>query len=180
MKEWIEKLKKMNTENPFLDLFNNRLELFITNQLLYYKPNYNDEMIKWAEQYDTLQDAWNVCERGDWMGWLLDNLSIDVKEKNLLINLNIELGSHFLDKNFLSAYPRWAVDIILNGTSKIMWSVLAVRAIKEKQNYYELTETHHYGSISRDNLKQYIEWGKTFALQLTANNAREVFPIISL
>jgi len=26
--------------------------------------------VKWAEQYPTLQKAWDVCERGDWMLWL--------------------------------------------------------------------------------------------------------------
>lgn len=28
------------------------------------------EAIEWAEQYPTLQQAWDNCERGDWMLWL--------------------------------------------------------------------------------------------------------------
>ena len=26
--------------------------------------------VDWAKQYDSLQEAWDVCERGDWMLWL--------------------------------------------------------------------------------------------------------------
>ena len=33
------------------------------------------ESLKWANQYDSLKDAWAVCERGDWMLWLLGKLS---------------------------------------------------------------------------------------------------------
>jgi hypothetical protein len=29
------------------------------------------EAIQWARQFDTLQAAWDVCQRGDWMLWLL-------------------------------------------------------------------------------------------------------------
>ena len=29
------------------------------------------EALEWAEDYDNLQDAWDKCERGDWMLWLL-------------------------------------------------------------------------------------------------------------
>ena len=28
------------------------------------------EAIRWAEQYPTLEAAWEVCDRGDWMLWL--------------------------------------------------------------------------------------------------------------
>ena len=29
----------------------------------------------WAEQYDTLQQAWDACDRGDWMLWLCGKLA---------------------------------------------------------------------------------------------------------
>ena len=29
------------------------------------------EAVEWAAQYPTLQAAWDACERGDWMLWLL-------------------------------------------------------------------------------------------------------------
>ena len=29
------------------------------------------EALGWAEDYNSLQEAWEVCERGDWMLWLL-------------------------------------------------------------------------------------------------------------
>ena len=31
--------------------------------------------IKWAEQFDTIEEAWQACERGDWMLWLLGKTS---------------------------------------------------------------------------------------------------------
>ena len=30
-----------------------------------------EEAVEWASQYPTLQAAWEACERGDWMLWLL-------------------------------------------------------------------------------------------------------------
>ena len=33
------------------------------------------EALKWAEGFDSLKEAWAVCERGDWMLWLLGKLS---------------------------------------------------------------------------------------------------------
>jgi len=29
-----------------------------------------EEALEWAEPYETLAEAWNACERGDWMIWL--------------------------------------------------------------------------------------------------------------
>jgi hypothetical protein len=31
--------------------------------------------LDFAEKYDTMQDAWDACERGDWMLWLAGRLS---------------------------------------------------------------------------------------------------------
>jgi len=31
--------------------------------------------VEYAGRFDTLQDAWNACERGDWMLWLVGKLS---------------------------------------------------------------------------------------------------------
>ena len=29
------------------------------------------EAVEWASQFETIQEAWDNCERGDWMLWLL-------------------------------------------------------------------------------------------------------------
>jgi hypothetical protein len=34
------------------------------------KHNACSEAIEWAKNYETLSDAWAVCERGDWMLWI--------------------------------------------------------------------------------------------------------------
>jgi hypothetical protein len=33
------------------------------------------EALKWAKDYDSLEDAWQKCGRGDWMLWLAGKLS---------------------------------------------------------------------------------------------------------
>ena len=33
------------------------------------------DAVEWCDQYDNLEAAWQVCERGDWMLWLLGRLS---------------------------------------------------------------------------------------------------------
>ena len=35
------------------------------------------EAVEWAGQFDTKQEAWDKCVRGDWMLWLLGKLSGD-------------------------------------------------------------------------------------------------------
>lgn len=35
----------------------------------------------YAETHATLQAAWDACERGDWMAWLLDRADIDRRAK---------------------------------------------------------------------------------------------------
>ena len=34
-----------------------------------------DDAIEFAEQFDTLQEAWDKCERGDWMLWLAGKMA---------------------------------------------------------------------------------------------------------
>jgi len=46
------------------------------------KLNACNEAIVWAIQFDTLQQAWNVCERGDWMVWLIAIQSGDPESKS--------------------------------------------------------------------------------------------------
>ncbi len=31
--------------------------------------------VEWAEQFNTIQEVWDNCERGDWMLWLLGEQS---------------------------------------------------------------------------------------------------------
>jgi hypothetical protein len=55
------------------------------------------EAIDWAEQYDSLQEAWDACPRGDWMGWLLDRLEVNKKQKMKLYCMNMRLALPFTD-----------------------------------------------------------------------------------
>ena len=38
------------------------------------------EAVDWAEKFDTLEEAWEVCERGDWMLWLAAKKQMDRKK----------------------------------------------------------------------------------------------------
>ncbi len=40
------------------------------------------EAIPWIAQFNTLQQAWNVCEHGDWMLWLLGKQSGEPESKS--------------------------------------------------------------------------------------------------
>ena len=45
--------------------------------------------IEWGKQYGTTEEAWQVCERGDWMLWLVGKLSgkpeTDSRKKLVLV-----------------------------------------------------------------------------------------------
>jgi hypothetical protein len=38
-----------------------------------------EEAIEWAKPYKTFTAAWNACERGDWMLWLVAKSEVDCK-----------------------------------------------------------------------------------------------------
>ena len=40
-----------------------------------------DDAREWAKPFDTLQAAWNVCPRGDWMIWLLGAANVHAPER---------------------------------------------------------------------------------------------------
>ncbi|MCK5022761.1 MAG: hypothetical protein KAS04_01175, partial [Candidatus Aenigmarchaeota archaeon] len=40
------------------------------------------QAVEWAKDYPTLQQAWNNCERGDWMLWLVGKQSGPPKSKS--------------------------------------------------------------------------------------------------
>ena len=44
-----------------------------------------EEAIKWGEEYDSAGEAWNNCERGDWMLWLCGKLSDKLASRKKLV-----------------------------------------------------------------------------------------------
>ena len=38
--------------------------------------------VEWADKFTTAQEAWDACERGDWMLWLLGKLSGSPRSKS--------------------------------------------------------------------------------------------------
>jgi len=47
------------------------------------KLNACSEAVAYARGFSTLQDAWNACERGDWMLWLVGHTMNRRDEKEL-------------------------------------------------------------------------------------------------
>jgi hypothetical protein len=67
------------------------------------------EAVKWAENYNTLQAAWDACPRGDWMGWMLDRLSaVDQKKKIKLCYMNARLALPYTT----DPHARHAIEVI--------------------------------------------------------------------
>ena len=40
------------------------------------------EALDWAEQYDSMEEAWQKCERGDWMLWLAGKMAGGARSKS--------------------------------------------------------------------------------------------------
>ncbi len=43
------------------------------------------EAVKWLKSQDTMQDAWNNCECGDWMWWALIHYPGAMPDKELSV-----------------------------------------------------------------------------------------------
>ena len=46
------------------------------------KLNACEDAVEWAAEFTTLQKAWDVCERGDWMVWMIAKQSGDPESKS--------------------------------------------------------------------------------------------------
>ena len=40
------------------------------------------EAVEWAEQFKNIQEAWDNCERGDWMLWLVGKQAVGSRTKS--------------------------------------------------------------------------------------------------
>ena len=43
------------------------------------------DAIEWIKQYNTFSEAWNNCERGDWMLWLIGRRIKNLKQRKVLV-----------------------------------------------------------------------------------------------
>ena len=48
-----------------------------------------NEARKWLKSQQNLESAWEICQRGDWMIWVLTNANLLTKKDNLAIQLAI-------------------------------------------------------------------------------------------
>ena len=43
------------------------------------------DAVEWTKQYNTFDEAWNNCDRGHWMLWLIGRRIKNIKERKLLV-----------------------------------------------------------------------------------------------
>ena len=49
------------------------------------KQQMDEDTVKWAQGYDSLEDAWQARERGDWMLWLAGRCAIGPERKTIVL-----------------------------------------------------------------------------------------------
>ena len=63
---------------------------------------------KWAVKHKTLREAWRMCERSDWMWWLIDEIDRDESdEMNKILGEVMDWGdmdSHWREELLVEAY----------------------------------------------------------------------------
>ena len=62
------------------------------------------EAIDYADQYDYLQEAWDNCERGEWMMWLLCYQDGDVNSN--YVRAQMLIGEHYIRCKFFTPYTK--------------------------------------------------------------------------
>ena len=66
------------------------------------------EAIRWVETQETIEQAWQNCERGDWLLWLIGKLDIDRKRLVLATCQCARLSLHFIPED--ESRPKIAIE----------------------------------------------------------------------
>ena len=60
------------------------------------KLNACSEGIEFVSKHDSLESAWNACERGDWMLWLAAKVKVPIKTLTLAKGLCVNTVRHLM------------------------------------------------------------------------------------
>lgn len=90
-----------------------------------------DDAVEWAANYDTLTDAWDACERPDWMLWLHANGIIKIGDRDLRL--------------FACECVRYTPI----GGGRTVWDLLTD---ERSRNAVEVAERYANGEATRDEL----------------------------
>jgi hypothetical protein len=136
MKKWIKELYKLDSRPPCA------------------------EAVEWAENYDTLQEAWDACPRGDWMVWLLDRILVDHKKIVQLSCMNARLSLPYIT----DPHVRYLIEVIEawvegKATAKDVTAAWAVTMTPAEAAWASRAE-------------------ELSMLKACADNARKIFPAI--
>src|SRR3990172_2614405 len=69
-----------------------------------------EDAIKWLETQPDFETAWNVCERGDWMWWVLRHLEGALPTKELSVEFADWCASNVARAAAYAAYAADAAD----------------------------------------------------------------------
>ena len=50
------------------------------------------EALEWAKKYSTVQEAWDACERGDWLAWFAGRVGLTPKRRRQLVLAAVDIA----------------------------------------------------------------------------------------
>jgi hypothetical protein len=63
-------------------------------EILKYNPC--KDAVEFRSKFETFEDAWNACERGDWMFWIAQKVGVDIRTMTLAKGLCAETVIHLM------------------------------------------------------------------------------------
>jgi hypothetical protein len=110
-----------------------------------------DEAIEWAKDYDNLQQAWDNCQRGDWMIWLINKME----------------WSNDKDLRLMAVAFARQVQHLMNDQRSINALDVAERYANGEANIEELTEARAAAAA----VAAWAAWGAAWAAAWAAGAA---------
>ena len=105
------------------------------------KFNPCSEAMEFRNKFDTFEEAWNACPRGDWMLWISQKLDVDIRvltlAKGYCANTVIKLMKDERSKNAVKAAIKFGKGLIelseLNAAAYAAYAAADVRIKNQKE-----------------------------------------------
>ena len=136
------------------------------------------DAIDWCQLYDSLEDAWQVCKRGDWMLWLLEKVAgkPESKSRKLLVLTVCQCA-------------RLALPYVIEGDKRPLRVIETVEAWARGENGVTLDDMRHayayaahaavvaaYATYATDATDATYVAARLSALRHCADIVREFYP----
>jgi hypothetical protein len=133
------------------------------------------EGIEFASNYETIEQAWNNCQRGDWMLWLAGKLNVDYKHISIAKGLCAFTVRHLMtdkrSKGAIIAAVRYGKGLITIEELKTAADAAAVYAAYAAE--YSSAETSSYAdaAYAAYSAAAFVTSGASAGYASTANSA---------